>query len=84
MAEVTNLPGKRFAAATDAAELRPRDALVETLRRIDAGELIAEHVIISIGEPDGGYNFVNCGSFDANAIVGLLMRVQAKHMEATR
>jgi hypothetical protein len=84
MADVTNLSGKRFATAIDAREIRPRDALIETLRRIDAGELIAEHVIISVGMPEGGYDFVQAGTFDSNSIIGLLVRVQVCHMEKTR
>lgn len=80
---IKSIAGKRFAQATEAQQLKPRDALIEALRRIDEGDTDATHVMICIGLPNGSYSYLNSGSLDANGNVGLVARILDHLIRAT-
>lgn len=63
----------------------PRDALVDTLRRIDKGEIKPTRIVISYreGEPDEPYTSYTISGHDPTIAIGMLVRVQHMIMEAT-
>lgn len=80
MTDVVDLSARRFAAAKDASETRPIDALREALRRVENGDLAAESVIITCLVSEGDEDFIQCihgGPASTNERIGMLYRGQA-------
>ena len=82
MVDIVDLASRRWARGDRRPEAHsPRDALVETLRQIDAGEFDPAHVIVCIavnepGEFDHGTRYMQGGSFPYHGQVGLLSVVR--------
>lgn len=73
---ISNIATKRWEKETCPNRTSIRDMLVVALERLDAGELLADHMIIAFGHTtdDGrfGTGYFNAGSFNDFAQIGLL------------
>jgi hypothetical protein len=71
---------KRIESAKFAGDLKPRDALVDMLRQIDAGEVDPDHLVICYSdlrtEGASAVGYRSAGTRDLTGIVGLLERAK--------
>ena len=80
MTDIVDLSARRFAAAKNASETRPIDALREALRRVEQGQLDPSNVIITCLIDEGDEDSVEClhgGPASCNERIGMLYRAQA-------
>ena len=79
MDNITDLSAIRWETETRAHKHKPVDALREMIRRIESGEVDAEHIVICVSVRDRGTQYVQAGEIiDTRNAVGLIEYV--KHM----
>lgn len=85
MTDVTDLSARRWAMKPDVSEHSPVAALKEAIRRIENGEVSADHVIIVMGSISDGEavtEWVQAGKFDVFGQRGLICGVQMAMFDA--
>lgn len=87
MSEITDLNARRWQQDTGPEAHTPLAALRECIRQIEAGEQIADHVIICLGavrEDAAVTDWLQAGSFDVYGQRGLLETVKHAMMPGER
>jgi hypothetical protein len=79
MTDITDLSARRWQNVSDPEAHKPIDALRETIRQIEAGEVEADHVVICLGATKDGAavtDWLQAGTFDVYGQRGLLDTVR--------
>ena len=83
--EVTDLSARRWVMNPAVDAHSPVAALKEAIRQIEAGEMLADHVIIAVGsmsEDAAVTDWLQAGSFNVFAQRGLMAGVQMAMFDA--